>query len=81
MDFSKYPYDSHRCKYLMGSTGFPDSLMAFDSTFSFSESTQRPLQYSVRLLSTLLLNQFDMPIEEHAFGENTNWYAFKAKNN
>ena len=48
----------------MGSTGFPDSLMAFDSTFSFSESTQRPLQYSVRLLSTLLLNQFDMPIEE-----------------
>ena len=48
MDFSKYPYDSHRCKYIMGSTGFADSLMRFDSTFTFSESAQRPLQYTVR---------------------------------
>ena len=52
MDFTKYPYDSHRCKYIMGSTGFADSLMRFDSTFSFSESAQRPLQYTVRFQTT-----------------------------
>ena len=53
MDFTKYPYDSHRCKYIMGSTGFADSLMRFDSTFTFSESAQRPLQYTVRFQTTL----------------------------
>ena len=47
MDFSKYPYDRHRCKYIMGSTGYPDTMMKFDSTFSYSESGQRPLQYAV----------------------------------
>ena len=52
MDFTKYPYDSHRCKYIMGSTGFADSLMRFDSTFTFSESAQRPLQYTVRFQTT-----------------------------
>ena len=52
MDFTKYPYDSHRCKYIMGSTGFADSLMRFDSTFTFLESAQRPLQYTVRFQTT-----------------------------
>ena len=48
MDFTKYPYDSHRCQFLMGSTGFSDQLMRFDGKFSYSESGQRPLQYTVR---------------------------------
>ena len=48
MDFENYPYDKHRCKFLMGSTGFPDSLMAFNSTFTFSAGFQRPLQYEVK---------------------------------
>ena len=47
MDFSKYPYDTHRCKYLMGSTVYPDSLMAFNSSYSFSPDFQRPLQYQI----------------------------------
>ena len=47
MDFWKYPYDSHRCKYLMGSTGYPDTLMTFDSSTSYDPEGQRPLQYLV----------------------------------
>ena len=49
MDFTKYPYDAHRCQFLMGSTGFSDQLMRFDGKFSYSESGQRPLQYTVRI--------------------------------
>ena len=48
MDFSMYPYDAHRCKYIMGSTVYPDSLMAFNSTYSFWPEFQRPLQYEVK---------------------------------
>ena len=47
MDFSNYPYDSHRCQFLMGSTGFSDQLMTFQTTYSYSETGQRPLQYRV----------------------------------
>ena len=68
MDFSKYPYDSHRCKYIMGSTGFADTLMRFDSTFTFSESAQRPLQYSVRFqtISTDLTTEFQYNFNQNS---------------
>ena len=52
MDFIKYPFDSHQCKFLLGSTGYTYSRMRFTSTFSYSENGQRPLQYKV---STYLL--------------------------
>ena len=50
MDFSSYPYDSHRCQFLMGSTGFPDTLMTFEATYSYSSKGQRPLQYTVYIV-------------------------------
>ena len=64
MDFTKYPYDSHRCKYIMGSTGFADSLMRFDSTFSFSESAQRPLQYTVRFQTTYFEKRYHLLLQQ-----------------
>ena len=68
MDFNIYPFDSHKCKFRMGSTGFPDSLMTFESTFSYSESTQRPLQYEVKLHLFLrydLLAKVFLPRKSH----------------
>ena len=55
MDFAKYPFDSHRCKFLLGSTGYADEFMKFNSTFSYPSLEvigieQRPLQYWVRIL-------------------------------
>ena len=47
MNFYNFPFDSHRCKVLFGSTGFTDSVMTFNSTMSYSTETQRPLQYTV----------------------------------
>ena len=46
MDFSVYPFDSHTCKFIMGSTGFSESYMTFKSGWSV-QSKQRPLQYRV----------------------------------
>ena len=56
MDFEKYPFDSHRCKFLLGSTGYTDRFIKFSSTYSYPslESIgiiQRPLQYLVILFS------------------------------
>ena len=45
----KYPFDSHQCKFLLGSTGYTYSRMKFTSTFSYSENGQRPLQYKVNV--------------------------------
>ena len=55
MDFAKYPFDSHRCKFLLGSTGYSDDFMKFNSTFSYPAledigMKQRPLQYLVNYL-------------------------------
>ena len=46
MDFSVYPFDSHTCKFIMGSTGFSESYMTFKSGWSVQRK-QRPLQYRV----------------------------------
>ena len=72
MDFTKYPYDTHRCKFLMGSTGFPDSLMAFTSTFSFSSSSQRPLQYEVVMQT--IISVWPYPVGQwHTYAWNFCW--------
>ncbi len=53
MDFNSFPFDSHRCQVLFGSTGFPDSLMTFEAILSYSGASQRPLQYEVKTLKNI----------------------------
>ena len=54
MDFNDYPFDSHQCKFLIGSTGYSESFMKFKSDWSLNPQ-QRPLQYKVY---TLVLGWF-----------------------
>ena len=53
MDFAKFPFDSHRCKFLLGSTGYNKNFMKFNTTYSYPAMEdigieQRPLQYWVK---------------------------------
>ena len=53
MDFAKFPFDSHRCKFLLGSTGYSKNFMKFNTTYSYPAMEdigieQRPLQYWVK---------------------------------
>ena len=69
MDFAKFPFDSHRCKFLLGSTGYDKDFMKFNATYSYPAMEdigieQRPLQYWVKLWGNSL-RELQIKLFEH----------------
>ena len=55
MDFKNYPLDSQKCTILIGSISQQIDVVMFDAELTFTQKTQRTLQYSVRLENTHLV--------------------------